>query len=110
MTCESASGPPVLQVDGLEVRLTTGQLVVQDVALTLRRGETLALVGESGSGKTTTAQALLGYARRGMEITNGRVELCGQVLDIGDEHSARTVRGSVIAHVPQDPATSLNPS
>ena len=44
-------------------------------SFTHRRGEVLALIGESGSGKTTTALALMGYARPGCRITGGQVRI-----------------------------------
>ena len=53
-----------VRVDGLRVELRGGVPIVEDVSLDVRAGEILGLVGESGSGKTTTALALLGYARR----------------------------------------------
>ena len=36
---------------------------VNDISLTVRRGETLGIVGESGSGKTTLGRALIGLQR-----------------------------------------------
>ena len=51
---------------GLRIELdSSGLPVVEDISFSVGQGETLALVGESGSGKTTTALALLGYARLG---------------------------------------------
>ncbi|TQX84459.1 MULTISPECIES: ABC transporter ATP-binding protein [unclassified Rhizobium] len=61
--------PPLLKVDGLEVRYPVrkgpfGRVVshihaVDKVSLTLDRGETLGLVGESGCGKSTLGRALI---------------------------------------------------
>src|SRR4051795_1671939 len=100
----------VLEATDLSVELTSGRPVVQDVSLQLRSGEAIGLVGESGSGKTTTALALLGYARTGMRIASGSVTIAGREVDLQDEHRARPVRGRLVSHVPQDPATNLNPS
>ena len=100
----------VVRIDSLRVELDSGQAIVEDVSLEISPGEVLGLVGESGSGKTTTALALLGYARRGCQITSGTVEVDGKLIDGGDERAVRALRGKVVSYVPQDPATSLNPS
>jgi peptide/nickel transport system ATP-binding protein len=99
-----------LSVTGLRVELVSGEPVVEDVSLSVAPGETLALVGESGSGKTTTALALLGYARRGMRIAAGEIRVGDEAMPLADERRARRLRGRVVSHVPQEPGTSLNPS
>jgi peptide/nickel transport system ATP-binding protein len=104
------SGGPLLTVRDLRVELISGEPVVSDVSLSLEAGQTLGLVGESGSGKTTLALALLGYARPGMRIASGEVEIAGQHIALNDERGARAMRGRLVSHVPQDPSTNLNPS
>ena len=101
---------PTVQVEGLRVELTNGTPIVEDVALEVRGGEVLGLVGESGSGKTTTALALLGYARPGSRIAGGTVEIGGQQLSGRGAAAVRALRGRVVSYVPQNPATSLNPA
>jgi peptide/nickel transport system ATP-binding protein len=101
---------PVLRVDGLGVELDAGEPIVEDVSLELRPGEVLGLVGESGSGKTTTALALLGFARRGTRIHSGAVEVDGQALTGRDERIVRALRGRIVSYVAQDPGVALNPS
>lgn len=100
----------LLEASRLSVELLSGRPVIQDVSLQLAPGEAIGLVGESGSGKTTTALALLGYARPGMRLAAGRVVISGHEVEISNELAARSIRGRLASHVPQDPATSLNPS
>ncbi len=102
---------PVAAVDGLRVELT-GQrgVVVDGVSFEVRAGEVLGLVGESGSGKTTTANALLGYVRRGARIVGGSVTIEGEDILRLPEKRLRRLRGAAIGYVPQDPATALNPA
>ena len=114
---DTASGSPLaprhLAVSGADTsrsRCGRDNQWCRDVSFDLDDGEALGLVGESGSGKTTTGFALLGYARPGMEIVGGVIEIDGMRVELADEPRMRGLRGRVISHVPQDPATDLNPS
>jgi peptide/nickel transport system ATP-binding protein len=104
------TAPATLAVDGLRVELTSGEAVIEDVSLAVAPGEILGLVGESGSGKTTTALALLGYARPGVRIVEGAIGIVGEHVDVRRESRARQLRGRLVSYVPQDPGASLNPA
>ncbi|GAA2301481.1 ABC transporter ATP-binding protein [Streptomyces kunmingensis] len=77
---------------------------VDDVALTLRRGETLALVGESGSGKTTTARLIL----RLLAPTAGRIRVDGDDVTEATGSRLRALRRR-IQLIHQNPYASLDP-
>ncbi|MEU9288134.1 ABC transporter ATP-binding protein [Streptomyces sp. NPDC048275] len=69
---------------------------VDEVSLTVRRGETLGVVGESGSGKTTLGRMLVGL----LEPTAGSVRYEGRT---------QTGVSPSVQMVFQDPVSSLNP-
>jgi peptide/nickel transport system ATP-binding protein len=106
----SSSGAHALNVSDLRVELDTGEPIIEDISFRVAPGEILGLVGESGSGKTTTALALLGYARSGVHIVDGGVEIAGEPIGGQDERSIRGLRGRVVSYVPQDPGNALNPA
>jgi peptide/nickel transport system ATP-binding protein len=105
----SAPATPLLSVAGLEVRFGDDVSAVRHVDLVVRAGQTVAIVGESGSGKSTTAAAILGLLPPGGRITSGRIMFDGIDLTAADRRRLRSVRGSGIGYVPQDPMTNLNP-
>ena len=88
----------------------TGNDIVDEIDLEIQKGRVTGLVGESGSGKTTVGLAVLGHARRGVEIVQGEI-YCDdtEVLNL-EEGSKREIRGSLVSYVPQDPTSSLNPA
>lgn len=101
-----------LEIDRVSVRFALKGATVEavnDVSLTLRPGECVALVGESGCGKTVLASALLGFLP-GNAQTSGSARL-GDVdlLAASDHELATTVRGRRIGLVPQSPASHLTP-
>jgi peptide/nickel transport system ATP-binding protein len=83
--------------------------IVDGANFELSTGEVLGLVGESGSGKTTVALALLGYARKGMQL-HGSVVVDGIDVITASEGVRKDIRGRVVSYVPQDPSASLNPA
>ena len=107
----------VLSVTGLTTHFLIEAGVVrsvQDVALTLRRGETIAIVGESGSGKSVTCLSILGLVDLPGSVIAGAAlfrRKSGAVVDLCalPEKDMRGVRGDDIAMIFQEPMTSLNP-
>jgi peptide/nickel transport system ATP-binding protein len=107
----AAAAHPLLEVDGLKVyfpirrgfiQRTVGHVrAVDDVALSIQAGRTLALVGESGCGKTTVGKALL----RLIEPTAGRIVLGGETVSARNASTLRRQAQMVF----QDPFSSLNP-
>lgn len=83
---------------------------IDDVSLTVGRGETLGVVGETGSGKSLLIRSIMGLVPPGSHfgpdsrVVFDGVDLCGLT-----PKQLRAYWGKEIALVPQDPATSLNP-
>src|SRR5205085_8770692 len=67
-TTNNPTAPPLLAMRGITKRFP-GVVALQDVSLSLRPGEVLALMGENGAGKSTLMKILGGaYAPDGGEI------------------------------------------
>ena len=67
-------GSVVLECRDLRAGYQPGTLVLNNLSLRLRRGQTLAVVGESGSGKSTLARVISGLlpAQAGLVMLDGR--------------------------------------
>src|ERR1044072_1909611 len=77
---------------------------VEDVSLTVRRGETLGIVGESGCGKSTTARLMV----RLIDSTSGTVRFEGRDIPRLSHRQMRPLRREMQI-IFQDPYSSLNP-
>ena len=98
----------LLELKGLEVTFTTrrGTLkAVDDLSLTVKRGEILGIVGESGAGKSMTGAAIIGLIDPPGRVSNGEIWFEQQRVDKNPE----SMRGRQVSMVFQDPLTSLNP-
>jgi len=71
--------------------------------------EVFGLVGESGSGKTLTALAILNILPDASRVAGGSILFKQEDLLRADEERLRTIRGSKISMVFQEPASALNP-
>jgi peptide/nickel transport system ATP-binding protein len=103
----------VLDITGLKTYLFTRSGVVKavdDVSLSVRRGETLAVVGESGCGKSMTALSIMRLVPNPPgKIVGGAITLEGKDLLKLNEGEMRDIRGNEISMIFQEPMTSLNP-
>lgn len=110
----AVDGDVVLEVANLSVGYPTPdggmKKVVNDVSLTVRRGEVHGLVGESGSGKTQTAWSILRLLPEGGKIMGGSIHFQGKDLAKLSEREMEKLRGRNIAYIPQEPMSNLDPS
>jgi peptide/nickel transport system ATP-binding protein len=110
--------PLVLEADKMRVEFSLGKkswfgrqpqkslVAVDDISISLKRGETLGIVGESGSGKTTLAMAIFQLLADGK--VSGKVTYNGQCLNSISAEQLRQLRKE-LQIVFQDPFSSLNP-
>lgn len=107
-------GRPLLEIRNLKTHFairsglfdqTTQWLkAVDDVSLTIQRGETLGLVGESGCGKSTLGRSIL----RLVQPREGEILLDGEDVLSAEPARLRALRRD-IQMIFQDPMSSLDP-
>ena len=114
------SGADLLRIEKLQVSfgMLGGTLTaVRDASLRVLPGKVTALVGESGSGKSVISQAVMGIlpqtASAGGRILFSDPERGTGPVDIlampRDGRAIRSLRGSRIGKIFQEPMTSLSP-
>jgi oligopeptide/dipeptide ABC transporter ATP-binding protein len=104
---------PILDIEDLVVEFGRGPqrvVAVDRASLVVRERETLGIVGESGSGKSVLCRSILrllptppAYVRRGRILFGGE-----DLLSLSEERM-RSLRGTAIAMIVQNPMTALNP-
>ncbi len=85
--------PPLLTVEGLKVHYGAIQ-ALRGVALSVGKGEAVALIGANGAGKTSTLRAVSGM----LKPSGGRVTFAGQDIT-GTKAHLLVARG--MAHAPE---------
>ena len=109
---ELVGGSEILRVEDLHTSffLPIGELkAVRGVSFTLKRGQSLGIVGESGSGKTVLARSIMGLTLAKHVETSGKAFFNGRDLLTLSRREMRSLWGTEIAMIFQDPMTSLNP-
>src|SRR5579864_9279355 len=104
---------PLLAVDDLTVSYRIGNSereVVRRVSLHVEARQIYGLVGESGSGKSTLALAIMRYLPPNGRVAAGQIVLDGTALLDKSVREMRSLWGTKMNLVPQDPSGSLNPS
>jgi peptide/nickel transport system ATP-binding protein len=107
---ETAS--PVLAIKDLTVELPAGSdrpCAIQDISFSVGPGEIVCMVGESGSGKSVTAQSVMGLLPREVQAKSGEVLLESEDVLRATPARLRSLRGTRMAMIFQEPMTALNP-
>ncbi len=103
---------PLLAIRNLSVdyRIEAGRLqALRQVDIDVPKGSIVGIVGESGCGKSTLISSIIRLLPHNASISNGTIQFEGvNLLDL-DENEMRSMRGTRINVVYQDPMTSLNP-
>lgn len=82
--------------------------ILEDVSFSVKAGKCLGILGESGSGKSMTTKAILGLLNRDFKISGSAIFEGNDLLQMGDG-DLRTLRGSAIGMILQNPMTCFDP-
>nr|WP_174506507.1 dipeptide ABC transporter ATP-binding protein [Acinetobacter sp. Marseille-Q1620] len=97
----------ILSIQHLKIE-SQSQVLVEDLNLDLKMGESIAIVGESGSGKSISSLAILGLLPENLKAS-GKILFEDKNLLQQSEDQLRQIRGKRIAMIFQEPMTALNP-
>jgi phospholipid/cholesterol/gamma-HCH transport system ATP-binding protein len=86
-TSTASATEPVIAIENLTMRFRT-QTVLEDVSLTIPRGQTVCIIGESGCGKTVLLKLMIGLLRP----TKGVVRFEGRDLSTLSEREMTRTR------------------
>lgn len=103
---------PLLEIKNLTVEFGSEKRpfkAVDQVCLTIEKGEVVGIVGESGSGKSVTAKAVMGLIDWPGRVSAEQLEFDGQDLLAMPERQRRKITGRDVAMIFQEPMSSLNP-
>ncbi|GGH44592.1 dipeptide ABC transporter ATP-binding protein [Frigidibacter albus] len=103
---------PLIDIRHLSVPLPRGAdraFAVEDLSLTLNRGEILCVVGETGSGKSLTALSLMGLLPTNLPRPQGEILFEGRDLLGLSRRDRLQLSGRRLAMVFQEPIAALNP-
>jgi len=109
----SASSDTILDIRNLTISLPRGadrKYAVENVNLSIKRGEILCIVGESGSGKSVMTSAIMNDVPGRLEITSGEVVFDGQNVLQMSNAELNGLRGARISMIYQEPMAALNPA
>ena len=82
--------------------------ILRGITLEVPDGQHVGIIGSSGSGKSMLSLAIMGLLPEGARV-EGSIRWNGRGLVGASERELRSLRGSQISMMFQDPATSLDP-
>lgn len=99
----------LLEMQSVTIGYANTQPILQEVSLTVAKGEIVAMVGQSGSGKSTLLRAIIGALPAGGRILSGKIMLSGRDMAELSSTEWRALRGTRLSMIFQDNGAMLNP-
>lgn len=101
----------LLDVEGLRVETVAKPFreLVKGASFSVFQGETTCVVGASGSGKSLSCLSIPGLLPPGVRKTGGEVRFRGERIDNSAEEDLRSLRGTAISMVMQNPMSCFDP-
>lgn len=109
----------ILDIRNLQIIFTNDEgqatIAVDNINISLEKGEILGIVGESGSGKSVTSLGIMGLLPSSGKISDGKIYFQDNSSDSPvdivalPKEAKRDYRGGKIAMIFQEPMSSLNP-
>ena len=99
---------PILETKNLCVSYGSTK-ILDDINISVNKGEILGIVGESGSGKSTLLKSLVSLLPSNAKIENGSINYLGRDLAKLSNEELRQIRGNEISMVFQNSGASLCP-
>lgn len=101
----------LLEIRHLNVEIQTRRhtlTALNDVNVSIARGEILGMVGESGAGKSMLGNAVIGLLPDNVSVRSGQILLEGKDIVRLSAQERNALRGAKIGAIFQDPLTSLD--
>lgn len=86
-----------------------GRPILDNVNISINKGEWFALIGESGSGKSVTASSVGLLIPEGLDLVSGEIELNGIDIRKLNKNELRRLRGKDVAYIFQDYQNAFTP-
>jgi peptide/nickel transport system ATP-binding protein len=99
----------LLEVKHLNIGFNDKQ-IVRDFSLNLEHSKILGIVGESGSGKSLSVLSMMGLLPKQAKVDADYIKFDGLDLKLADKKTLRSIRGSEMSMIFQEPMSSLNPT
>ncbi|MDO4737485.1 MAG: ABC transporter ATP-binding protein [Bacteroidales bacterium] len=80
-----------IAIENVSFAYTEGRTVLENISITIQKGQTIALVGQSGSGKSTLVDLIPRYH----DVTAGSIKIDGEDVRNLSIHSLRGIIGNV---------------
>ncbi|MEM9330622.1 MAG: ABC transporter ATP-binding protein [Pseudomonadota bacterium] len=113
MPSANSSKKTILDIKNLSIDLPKGgdrKYAVEDISLTLKKGEVFCIVGESGSGKSVMTSAIMNDVPPRLNISSGQVLFNNEDVLKFSKQQLNAMRGDRISMIYQEPMAALNPA